>query len=291
MFKTTAHSFLEDSSQTSDSMTALTPTISSPVSTIVGTAASISAVRLVEGPLTFTSLPLPSSVSADNNDHMFQLIFQPFIDFFEGPITLSRFSSQSSVTLVEGTVTLTPSLPLPTSSATLVEEMGTFTPSLPLPTSSVYTDNHMIDLLFQPFVDFFDGPIAVQQSSPTTVISAIVSNSVTPHPLFTPIDDAKVTSIVDASQGTVGVPSLTVALVSPISIAPVVPNHISMNPNAPFIVCIVTVATLALFVWPSLCAKRRRRKNISKTIEGQESTSGIFCAKGHLQFEEVVVWS
>ncbi|KAJ3744545.1 hypothetical protein EV360DRAFT_90169 [Lentinula raphanica] len=232
-------------------MTTPTPMLSSPVSNIPGTAgisgtaqpASQSSVSLVEGRTTFTPLSLPtSSVSTDN--HLFHLIFQPFVDFFDGPII---------------------ALPLPTTTSSHSTDINN-----PMP----------IHLIFQPFVDFFDGPIAVPQSSFETTASSVtmLSNSVTPLPVSSPIPDARVKSTVDPSKETERAPSLTV--VSPISIASTASTGTSMNTNAPFIISVVTVATLALFVGPALCAKRRvAAKNAEDLQRGFEESNNVRSAE------------
>ncbi|KAJ3717001.1 hypothetical protein C8R42DRAFT_644918 [Lentinula raphanica] len=135
---------------------------------------------------------------------------------------------------VAGTPTAHPVSP---SFVKLLEGTSTIIPS----SSSTATDHRTTHLMFQAFVDFFDGPITVARSSLTP---ASASESVT-------------SSLSGSLMADLSTPSSTMA--SPVSITPALPSDGSlMKFRVSLIMCVVTVSTMVLFIWPVLRAKRLR---------------------------------
>ncbi|KAJ3816568.1 hypothetical protein F5880DRAFT_1619173 [Lentinula raphanica] len=93
------------------------------------------------------------------------------------------------------------------------------------PSTNDYAD------MFQPFVEFFEGPVAIQRSSSTMTTSAVVpSNSIVPLSSTRSMDNHMAETSINPSKS---------------------------NTNAPMVMCVITVITMVLFLWPALCANRR----------------------------------
>ncbi|KAJ3715435.1 hypothetical protein C8R42DRAFT_645835 [Lentinula raphanica] len=140
---------------------------------------------------------------------------------FEEPKTFSTSptpakSSMNSPPLSTQSIGASAAHPVSQSLRNLEEEPTAFvTPSSSIPATNDYVDR----LMFQPFVDFFEGPIALR--SPSNTESTVVSsNSVIPLSSASSTGDHKIESIVDLSQS-------------------------------------MTVVTIAILIWPALCVKQR----------------------------------
>ncbi|KAJ3739838.1 hypothetical protein DFH05DRAFT_1530133 [Lentinula detonsa] len=135
--------------------------------------------------------------------------------------------------LMAGTPTAHPMLP------SLVDPLpATATTSIPSLHVSI-TNHYLTHLMFQAFVDFFDGPNTVAPPSSTTASS---SKSVT-------------SSLSGSLMGDLSAPSLTMALPVSITTTPASDGFL-MNSRVSLIMCVVTVSTVVLFIWPALHAKR-----------------------------------
>ncbi|KAJ3794267.1 hypothetical protein GGU11DRAFT_748145 [Lentinula aff. detonsa] len=183
------------------------------------------------------------------------------------PAILTMNGLQALPILVAGTPTAHP-----VTSPSLVDFLqGTATTSIPSSHVSI-TNHYKTHLMFQAFVDFFDGPITVAHPSSTTASSS----------------ESVASSLSGSLMGDLSAPSLTMAL--PVSIAPPALDGFRMNSRVSLIImCVVTVSTVVLFIWPALRAKRlcetrmvlkhkkvgmharvfQAREELSKETEGQ----------------------
>ncbi|KAJ3767646.1 hypothetical protein FB446DRAFT_793001 [Lentinula raphanica] len=206
-------------------------------------------VKLLEGTATIIQ---SSHVSTSSTSTDYHSMFQAFVDFFDRPIAVARSSSttesisKSIASSLSGSLmddlnphslTMTPTAhSMSPSFVELLKGSATIIPSSHVSTSSSSTDYHSI---FQAFVDFFDGPIAVARSSSTPASSSkSPASSLSGGLMDDPASD----------------PSLTMK--SPVSIAPRALDDSLMNFNFSLIMLVITVSTVVLFIWPALRAKR-----------------------------------
>ncbi|KAJ3712513.1 hypothetical protein FB446DRAFT_791131 [Lentinula raphanica] len=194
--------------------------------------------------LTRNGLPLPILAAGTPTAHP---VSASFVDFLEGTATISIPSShvstnhymthpmfQAFVDFFDGPITVArPSSTTTTSSESVASSL-----------SHVSTNHYMTHPMFQAFVDFFDGPITVARPSSTTTTSS----------------ESVASSLSGSLMDDLSAPSLTMA--SPVSIAPPASDGFLMNSRVSLIMCVVTVSTVVLFIWPALRAKRLRETRI-----------------------------